>query len=255
MPHHHTPIDLTGPSGSAELKGNHITVNGADGNYTVSGNHTSHDAITLGNGSDVITITGNHDTIILGNGVDHVTVKGNHDTIVLGNGVGDTVTVSGNHDRVTVGSGTGDTVSLGPHSVHDRVSVGSGSYTINTVPGDNHNTFDLDAGSSLLTLHSNHNFVFVDGGTDTITDSPSGKDFLKLDVGSLGGKIDITNFSAAHGVVDLDSALFATSADAVLALKSDGSSGTELPFPGSLGFIDFQGVPLGSLDADNLFVI
>jgi hypothetical protein len=190
----------------------------------------------------------------LGDGADNVTIKGNHDTIVLGNGV-DNVTIAGNHDKVTLGNGS-DKVSLGPHSVHDTVSVGTGTNTITTVAGDNHNTFDLDASTSSLLLHGTHNFVFVDGGTDTITDSAGSKDHLKLDVGSLGGIIGITNFSAAHGVVDLDPGLgFATAAAAVAALTSDGSGGSELTFSGSLGLIDFKDLALGSLDADNFFVI
>jgi hypothetical protein len=251
MPHHRT-VDLGSSDTSYKLKGNHVTVTGT-GNDTINGHHTSHDVITLGNGNDQITITGNHNTIILGNGIDNVTIKGNHDTVILGDGIGDNVTISGNHDKVTLGNGTG-VVSLGAHSVHDHVTVGSGSYMITTVAGDNFNSFDLDAGTSNLTLHGNHNFVFVDGGTDTITDSASGKDHLKLSVGSAGGTIDITNFSAAHGVVDLDSALgFASGADAAGALLADGFGGSMLTFTG--GSIDFQGVAPASLDAGNFFVI
>jgi len=264
MSHHHNhgSIVLDDTHRSVQLVGNHITVTESSvGDDTVTGSHTNHDTIILGDGNDTITITGNHDTIILGNGVDKVIVKGNHDTVIVGSGNGDNVMVSGNHDKVAVGNGPGDIVLLGPHSVHDHVSVvgTGGTDTITTVAGDNHNSFDLGASDSSLTLHGNHNFVFVDGGTETITDSIGGKDHLKLEVGALGGTIDITNFSAAHGIVGLDPSLglppFTSGADAAADLKSDGSGGSLLPFTGTLGSIDFLGVAPSALDAGNFFLI
>jgi hypothetical protein len=197
------------------LRGQHVTVVGQDGNVTVTGKHTSFDRITLGNGTD-------------------------------------NVSLSGTHNKVTLGNGT-DSVTLGPNSSNNTVTVGSGHDTITTVAGDTNNTFRLDASTSSLVLHGTDNNVFINGGTDTITDSPGQFDKLTLHVGSGGGVIGITNFSASNGVVDLVPSLGLTSsAAAAAALKSDGHGGSLLPFAG--GSIDFQGVALGSLHASNFHI-
>ncbi|HME24232.1 MAG TPA: hypothetical protein VKI44_23355 [Acetobacteraceae bacterium] len=81
--------------------------------------------------------------------------------------------------------------------------MGSGHDKIITKAGDTSNTFCLDATTSSLVLHGTNNKVCINGGTDTIKDSLNKLDALTMHVGSSGGVIDIANFPAANGVVDL----------------------------------------------------
>lgn len=244
--HNHARVNLGNNDANLKLHGDHITVIGQDGSVTVTGTHTNHDTITLGDGTDRVQLSGNHDKVTLGNGDDQLVLQGNHNQAKLGNG-NDQVRLDGPHDTLTIGTGT-NTIDLSANSHDDIITVGAGHDTIQTSIGDSHNTFSLDASTSSLVLHGTDNLVFINGGTDTITDSSRpGGDHLGLNVGSLGGNIDITNFSAAHGVVDLAPDLgFAKAADAAGALTSDGHGGSMLTFVGGLGSIDFHGVPVGS---------
>jgi len=213
----HTRIDLGNSNTTVTLQGQNINVVGQDGNVTVTGVHTSFDRIILGNGTDNVALSGHHNKITLGNGDDSVT--------------------------------------LGPSSSHDTVSVGGGHDTITTVAGDTGNTFRLDASTSSLVLHGTNNKVFINGGTDTITDSPSQLDALRMHVGPSGGVISITDFPAANGVVDLMPDLgFTSGAAAAAAVTTDGHGGSLLTFAGGLGSIDFQGVALGSLHTSNFHI-
>jgi len=211
----------------------------------------SHTTVNLGNSNATVTLQGNNVTVVGQNG--NVTVTGvntSFDRVALGNGT-DNVSLSGSNNKITLGNGN-DSVMLRSSSSNNAVTVGSGHDTITTVAGDTNNTFLLDASTSSLVLHGTNNKVFINGGTDTIKDSPSQLDALTMHVGSSGGVINIANFSAANGVVDLMPNLgFTSSAQAAAALKDDGHGGTQLTFAGGLGSIDFQGVALGSLHAHN----
>ena len=217
--HGHADIHLGNRNASVILRGNHNRVHGRDGNVRVSGAHTNHDTVVLRNGTDAVALGGNHNRIKLGNGNDHV--------------------------------------ALGAHSNHDTVKVGHGHDVITTVAGDDHNTFKLDASTTSLVLHGSHNAVFINGGQDTIRDTGFPGDHLTLHVGSLGGIVGITDFSTAHGLVDLAPDLgFASRAAAAAFANShpDGHGGSLLVFAGGRGSIDFAGVAPGSLHASNFHI-
>jgi hypothetical protein len=212
----HTTVNLGQGNATVTLHGNNVTVLGQDGTVAVTGTSTNFDHVRLGNGPDSVSLAGSHNTITLGNG--------------------------------------NDAVALGPHSHNDTVTVGSGHDTITTAASDTGNTFRLNGSTASLVLHGTNNKVFISGGTDAITDSPSQSDALKLQVGASGGTVNVSNF-AAGGVVDLASDLgFSSGAAAALALTNDGHGGSMLTFANGLGSIDFKGVPLGTLHADNFKV-
>jgi hypothetical protein len=161
--------------------------------------------------------------------------------------------LSGSNQTFTLGDGN-FAVSLAANSTDDTISVGTGTDTLTTAAGDSHNTFQLNNSNSSLVLHGTGNVVFISGGNDTITDSPSGNDKLTLDVGSAGGQIELMNFSAAHGKIDLAPGLgFSTAAAAAGALQSDGAGGSVLLLNGQ-GLLDFQGVAPSSLHASNFHI-
>ena len=109
-----------------------------------------------------------------------------------------------------------------------------------------------------LFLHGLHDTVSVNGGTDTITDTPNGADTLMLQMGALGGTVSVGNFSVAKGVVLLAQALassegWTTSAQIAAALGTDGHGGSLLSL-GAHGSIDFQNVPKTQLTASNFHI-
>jgi hypothetical protein len=161
--------------------------------------------------------------------------------------------LSGSNQSFTLGDGN-FVVSLAADSQHDTISVGAGTDTITTAAGAGHNTFQLNNSNSSLVLHGTGNVVFVNGGDDAITDTLSGNDKLTLDVGSAGGQVELMNFSAAHGKVDLAPSLgFSTAASAAGALQSDGQGGSVLLLNGA-GLLDLEGVAPSSLHASNFHI-
>jgi hypothetical protein len=56
-------------------------------------------------------------------------------------------------------------------------------------------------------LNGQHDTVSVNGGTNSITDTPKSVDQLMLQIGALGGTVSVANFSPAHGVLLLAQAL------------------------------------------------
>lgn len=156
----------------------------------------------------------------------------------------------GNYQTMTLGNGN-FVVSLASNGADNTVAVGSGTDVITTAPSDTNNTFRLNDSNTTLVLHGTGNDVFINGGSDSITDTPGGTDQLKLDVGAAGGQIDLVNFSAASGMIDLAPGLgFSTAAAAFDALASDGHGGTALALNGH-GSIELQGVAPSALHASN----
>jgi hypothetical protein len=161
----------------------------------------------------------------IGGGNDTLSLTGNNDTATLGKG-NDSVTVSGTGDSVTAGTGK--------------------------------DAFTLGGSMASLVLHGQHDTVSVNGGTDTITDTPNSADALMLQMGALGGTVSVANFSVAHGVLLLAQALasaehWATPGQVDAALRADGHDGSLLSL-GTLGAIDFQNVPKAQLTARNFHI-
>ena len=173
----------------------------------------------------------------------------------MGNGT-DTLDLSGfgssSLNTITMGNGP-DTVDLSGGGFN-TLTIGSGNDTITMGPGEGTDTFTLDHTNGHLVLGGSGNMVFVNGGQDSITDTPLGGDALTLTIGAAGGNVSISNFSTALGVVDLAPSLgFSNTTQVVAALTSDGHGGTLLQFKG--GSVDFIGVPTGSLTTSDFHII
>lgn len=162
--------------------------------------------------------------------------------------------LSGSNQTFALGDGSFQ-VSLAANSQQDTMSVGTGTDTITSAAGDSNNTFQLNNSNAALVLQGTGNSVFVNGGNDTITDTPGGTDNLTLGVGAAGGQIELANFSAANGMVDLASGLgFPTADAAAAALQPDGQGGSALMLNGH-GLLDLQGVAPSSLHASNFHIV
>jgi hypothetical protein len=223
------------------------------GNYriTLTGAVGSGNTIAGGNGNDQVALTGNNNTVMLDGGNDHVMLTGNSNNAALGNGDdqvaltgnNNTLTLGGGNDNVTV-SGNGNTALLG---VDNSISAGTG-----------HDSFTLGGSGTTLALHGLHDTVSVNGGTESIIDTPGGTDSLTLQVGALGGNIGVADFSIAHGVLVLVQTLAAsqgwtTAGQIDAALTTDNHGGTLLSL-GAHGSIDFQGIAKSQLSANNFHI-
>jgi len=192
-------------------------------NITLSGSGIIIDGMS-GKNIDV-SLTGGNNTVLLGDGNDQVTLSGN----------GSLVSVGGGNDDVTV-NGTGESITA----------------------GTGNDTFSLGASTASLVLHGQHDTVSVNGGRDTITDTPNSTDALSLQVGALGGTVTVGNFSVAKGVVMLADALasaelWMTPAQVTAAVRSDNHGGSLLSF-GASGSIDFLSVSPNELHASNFHI-
>jgi hypothetical protein len=208
-----------------------ITVNGsgAEGNDTItlgngidtvtdSGNNT---VITLGTtdhpippGHDTVLANGDNDNIMVGDANNVVTANGQLDTITLGNG-NNTLTSNGNGDNLTLGNGN-NTVTAGTAmggGASDIITLGNGNNTltadgtnatITVGNGNNHITANGDGTS--ITLGTGNNVVTATGESDTIT-SAGGKgtftigsnSMLSLTGSSLGTTVD--SMGASNSIV------------------------------------------------------
>ena len=167
----------------------------------------SGDKLTLGNGIDVVNVAGSHDTVS-GGTTDAYNVTGNNNTVTLGNGI-DVAVVSGNDNTIKGGngadgfsiSGSGNTLTLG--SGVNLTSISGNNNTVNG--GSGADIYIVDGNGNLVSLQGKGNTVLVSGGTgNTINDTSGGVDHLQLtvaDTGTVG--FSLTNFSTAHGVIDL----------------------------------------------------
>jgi hypothetical protein len=251
-------ITLTGAAGSGNtiaggngngndqvaLTGNNNTVMLGGGNDHVMLTGNSNNAV-LGNGNDQVALTGNNNTLTLGGGNDNVTVSGNGNTALLGDG-NNSVSLSGSNNTISLGNGN-DNVAMSDTGVDNSISAGTG-----------YDSFALGGSSTTLALHGLHDTVSVNGGTDSIIDTPGGADSLTLQVGALGGNIGVANFSTAHGVLVLVQTLAAsqgwtTAGQIDAALTTDNHGGTLLSL-GAHGSIDFQGIAKSQLSANNFHI-
>jgi len=225
------------------LSGSGIIIDGMSGkNIDVSltgGNNT----VLLGDGNDQVTLSGNGSLVSVGGGNDQLSVMGNNDTATAGNG-NENLTVTGNNDHFTIGNGNDDVTVNG---TGESITAGTGN-----------DTFSLGASTASLVLHGQHDTVSVNGGRDTITDTPNSTDALSLQVGALGGTVTVGNFSVAKGVVMLADALasaelWMTPAQVTAAVRSDNHGGSLLSF-GASGSIDFLSVSPNELHASNFHI-
>lgn len=210
----------------------------------------------------VIGPAAGHGTIDLGDGNALVTLHGGYNVVTGGTG---NVSVAGGlgHNAITLGSGD-DSVRLGAHAHQDTIVLGSGNDTVTARPGAWGNTFKLEGSTASLSLQGNGNTVCVNGGSDTIVDNVIGlasnpastaHGSLLLEIGNLGGHVDVTGFAVVCGTVCLANDLgFASGSDAASALKCDGHGGTMLVLGGGLGSIDFIGVAPSALSTTHFTV-
>jgi hypothetical protein len=220
--------------------GNIVDVGNGNDQVSLSGNNNT---VAVGGGNDSLSITGNSNFVTAGGGNDHASLTGNNDTLTLGGG-NDSASVMGNNDALALGNGNDNVTVIG---TGESVTAGTGN-----------DTFALGGSMASLFLHGQHDAVSVNGGTDTITDTPGSTDGLMLQIGALGGIVGVANFDVAKGAVLLAQALassegWTTSGQIASALGTDGHGGSLLSF-GAQGSIDFQNVPKTQLTANNFHI-
>ena len=210
---------------SVNLPPGNQTYNGdgnPDDNYVITqtvgpdGNNT----ITLGNGTDQLTLGAGNNTITLGNGTDQVTLGAGSNTVTTGNG-NSHITVGNGDDTITVGTGS-NAIVLGTGL--DTVSTKAGNNTVSVagtaVSGDTIHgalsTFDGSTNQLVLTtpgtamspvnVYGFQSYQLANGGPNNLTLSEG--NFTNLPLGSItvmggdsGNIVNASALSAAHSVV------------------------------------------------------
>ena len=141
------------------------TYNWPNGVYNVSGT-ASGARITLGNGNQIVTVTGTNNVLTAGSGNENITFNGNNNTVVTGAGTS-TINMTGSYQNITVGATPSGTTSITATGFAEQIaSTGAGNVTV-TGPNAN-STVKLADGNHSITLSGSGNSVTVGFGTSTI---------------------------------------------------------------------------------------
>jgi len=195
-------VNGTEPTEVINATGNNDTINTNGYNDVV--NAAYGDNVQLGSSDAIVNLThgnqvGSDGTVDGTSGWVDVTGGYSHNVVTLGDGQ-DQATFSGGYNSVTFGNGN-DTVTLGSAG-HDSVTLGSGTDTIYAgVNGVGYDQFVLNGSNAEVYLSGTKNAVFVNGGTDTLYDTPGVTgDKLVLDI-QAASNVTVQGFSASLGVV------------------------------------------------------
>jgi Ca2+-binding RTX toxin-like protein len=162
--------------------GNDSLVVHGDGNMTISG----------GEGNDTVTVTatdaglpdGRHN-IDLGNGADVLTITGNVDTYgdaIVGNGA-TTIDAGSGNDAVTIAGNGAYIIDLGADN-DTLTKTGTGNNTVHA--GEGVDVLEINAGSG-----NTSNYVYLEGGNDKLTITGNGNQFITGDAGN--DTVDVTS--------------------------------------------------------------
>ncbi len=245
---------MTGYSSSVSVVGVQNTIQGGDESFNLQNATSIENTITLGNGSDHVSIAGARNTIALGNGADTLAVSGSGNVATLGSGA----------DVVSVGGGSATlTFAAGNAGVADRVTMsnsyaqihgGNENFTITSAThkaflgaslGDGNNTIDLAYGNARLIVgtdvgNTGHNSVTLahggatatfNGGVDTITLGGShavGADHVTLNATLLGTSLNTSGmFNNVNLTQDANAAITDTGVNAglLITLNADSTGG------------------------------
>ena len=207
-------VFLSNPAGSNAT----YVGNPPDDNFVITDNG-GNDTITLGNGTDQLTLGNGNNTATLGDGPDQITAGAGNNTLTIGNGNGN-ITVGNGNDTITVGTGS-NMVALG--SGLDTVSTGAGGNIVTVsaagVSGDtimgaltsgdgttNKLVLTTAGTMSPVNVSGFQSYQLANGGANSLTLAEG--NFARLPRGSIsvgggnsGNTINASVLSAAHAVV------------------------------------------------------
>lgn len=151
-----------------------------------------------------------------------------------GNGNGNVISNSGN-SNVIIDNGNDNVISNGISGAN--VEATDGSYSV-TVTGDDTQVSLTDPASIALIAYGSNDKVFLSGvGSGSVDDK--GSNFLLQVDGGPTGTLTIRDFqSDPGGILQLIDSSYTNTAEALVALRPDGSGGTVLPVSTG-GQIDF----------------
>ena len=204
-------IDLSGVDTAVFTSLVGVTIDGNNGDDTISGSANHDDVIDGGHGEDVITVGIGSQTIDGGHGDDTITggpstdvINGGDGNDVIDGGAGsDTINAGNGHDVVNGGDesgGTGDDI-IGGHG-HDTIDGGAGSDTINGKSGND----EIYGGDDSDTLHGGSGSDLLEGGdADDKVNGHGGNDTIRGNAGN-----DRLNGHWGHDYIDGDDTLAST---------------------------------------------
>ena len=201
-------IDLSGVTSVAFTGLPTISIDGDNGNDSITGSPDFGDSIIGGHGDDTIDGQDGNDTITGGDGNDSI-IAGDGDDSVLGGDGQDSITGDDGNDTIDSGNGD-DTISGG--AGNDSVFAANGQDSVNGDAGDD--TLNGDGGTDTVSGDDGNDLIFggefddsLSGGAgnDTI-DGQAGNDHINGDDGddSLkgGANDDIINGGAGNDAIN-----------------------------------------------------
>ena len=198
---------------------NHVT--GGDEAFTIFGSAGGSNILSLGNGTDAITLGGNANKLSLGSGNDALTLTGQHNAASFGTGNNVVQSEAGGNSFTFAAGGAGSTDSVTTRGVGNQVTAGDENVTI-TGNGANLGIVTLGNGNDVLNVNGGGHAVIgtsranvaqntatigggnahltFNGGMDSITlndaKGVAGYDTVKLNGSMIGTTLD------AKGVFD-----------------------------------------------------
>lgn len=146
------------------------TLSRGAGNYAVTGTGSLNRAVvSLGDGTQSVTLTGWADKITLGQGNGTVTLTGNTMTVSTGDGV-QAINAAGGYATIAIGNtsaGGLSTIKIG--SAQNIVTAGSGNVSIDGAAASGSATLTLGNGNDIVTLGGSNNVLTVGTGASTLT--------------------------------------------------------------------------------------
>jgi Ca2+-binding RTX toxin-like protein len=140
---------------------NTLTLNGgADQLVAGAGNNT---ITATGSGADTIAVDSGNNTMTLGDGADAITAGNGNNTMTLGNGA-DVVTAGNGNNTMTLGDGA-DAITAG--NGNNTMTLGNGADVI--MAGNGNNTITTGLGSSEITVGMGFDTITTGGGNNTVT--------------------------------------------------------------------------------------
>ncbi len=229
-------VNLGDGNNVLEVSGDASTVTAGGGNDTVVIGGTANQSINLGGGNNVLDVGGNTSTVTTGSGADTIRVGGTaNQTISMGDG-NNRLDIAGNASTITAGSGD-DTVRIG----------GEANKAINLGGGDNHLEIHGNANESIAT-GGGDDTIRIDGVQNKVVTLGGGDDVLQVGGNSnetvfagSGDDVVMLNGSVVNKRVDMGEDNDALKiAGKVSADYVDGGSGTDMLELGHYSYQDWQ---------------
>ena len=198
------------PEDVIKLGGTDNTVFATYENLTIEGNFASDSLISLGNGNNTVTMSGQGNVVLVGTGTNSITFSGSNNDLSVQDPTGTGT------ESVFLGTSSGNAVSLDAAG-GTVTGTDTSSSTLNTIAqvGSEHVSLDLASGAGLISLgdgsdevtaNGNKTSIALGNGVDTVT---ANGDATDVTVGSGNDSVTANGAGSEVSVGDGNDMIFA----------------------------------------------